>query len=641
MPDQAEIIPDPTLIDVSTENTLVTMIPRHKFTFPPWPAPPEGVTIMSFKNFKQRGIQIVPGQYEEEVDTLGIITVAVKTRHSNDVCKTNTKRKKRAEENAKKAAAGIKKDLWEEWEDKESTRMTTAHVHITSSEKIQQAAADFRSGRPWPKTIDSQHNPERIWHQFLNFCGLGDNAPQPKKKLHIKAFKADGDDDDDDFSDDDNGELADANVKERKISSFVDDPETTIKIFMSSYSRHKGLIWAEDNLKAIPRLMGFWIDFLLRNKVFPSSEVGKLKRAKDVTTLALKEYPLTAKISKIIPDEFSAGCNECWGTKADGYKTLTLDLPPAPPAPVVPAEDTDVTMSSGHITEVADTETSAATEASTTTEIPDESGWGSASAWPAADDGGWGTIDTSDSAGSIWSNSNTIQPGGKEPTTDDFIWSSSKPTSLLPLLGPTALPLTHVPGIVESSMRRVKSINLPPQTVATAPVSEGGPDAEAVELELEKRFARVVLSPWLDWDGGEIPAFSKARILESSVGEVVDPLSSAPSPPPVQAGTTAKKPHDPLTDDITVLLKLSTAQELSEGVGLAGTWVQLVRVPKVVHADAERGEGGEPPAKKKKKSKSKSSAALKKGGYWYVDDLTVTVPSFWAVVGAAKEEVET
>lgn len=159
------------------------MIPRHKFTFPPWPTPPEGVTIMSFKNFKQRGIQIAPGPGDEEVDTLGIVTVAVKTRHNIDVCKTNTKRKKRLEEDAKKAAAGIKKDLWEQWEDKESTRMTSAHAyalpplestclnafffnrHITIIEKIQQAAADFRAGRPWPKTIDSQHNPERIWQQ--------------------------------------------------------------------------------------------------------------------------------------------------------------------------------------------------------------------------------------------------------------------------------------------------------------------------------------------------------------------------------------------------------------------------------------------------------------------------------------------
>jgi hypothetical protein len=397
--------------------------------------------------------------------------------------------------------------------------------------------------------------------------------------------------------------------------------------------------------------MGFWIDFLIRNKVLPSSERNaKLKRAKEVTTLALKEYHLTAKISKTIPDEFSTGCNECWGTKADVYRTLTLDLPP--PAPVAPAEDLDVTMTSGHIAELTDLETSAAnvtiaTEASTTTEIPNVSGWdanidtNTTSGWPKPVEGGpatadtsdtdtgWGTVDTTDTGagwGSVWSN--TVQPG-EEPTTDEFVWSSSKPISLLPLLGPTALPLTHVPGIVESSMRRVKSINLPPQTVATAPVSEG-PDAEAVELELEKQFARVVLSPWLNWDGGEVPAFSKPRILESSVGDVVDPLS--PSPAPVQgnaAGTTAKKPHDPSTDDITVLLRLSTAEDLSEGVGLAGTWVQLARVPKVESGD------GEPPAKKKKKSKSKSSA-LKKGGYWYVDDLTVTVPSFWAVVGGAS-----
>lgn len=66
----------------------------HAYTFPPFPQPPQGVTITPFKEFKERGIQIAPGENDTEVDALGIPTVVLGTPHDTDICKTNTKRKK-------------------------------------------------------------------------------------------------------------------------------------------------------------------------------------------------------------------------------------------------------------------------------------------------------------------------------------------------------------------------------------------------------------------------------------------------------------------------------------------------------------------------------------------------------------------
>jgi hypothetical protein len=91
-------------------------------------------------------------------------------------------------------------------------------------------------------------------------------------------------------------------------------------------------------------------------------------------------------------------------------------------------------------------------------------------------------------------------------------WELTTPESLFSLLGPTALPLTHLPGIVERSMRRIATITRPPSSVAKSPPLPEGvyePNAWAVEIELERRFAMVVLTPMIDWDGGDSPSYTK------------------------------------------------------------------------------------------------------------------------------------
>ena len=326
----------------------------------------------------------------------------------------------------------------------------------------------------------------------------------------------------------------------------------------------------------------------------------------EVIALAKIELPNTSNIAKTFPDKFSLACNACWGQKADGYKALatyddepvvddnnnTSEEPeakrqkcdadiPEPAAPVepekeIPAETTTDTWGTGG----------------------DDGGWGASAE-------GWGPDDVAAGEENSWA---TLQV--------------DEPESLLSLLGPTVLPLTHTSGIVERSMRRILSITRPPPSVAKSPPLPDGvyePNAEAVELELDRRFAKVVLAPMIDWDGGESPVYTRPVILATSRGAVVvqgDKNDTTPaSPTPVQGGSSPQ-PHNPEIDEITVLIDNVANQidYLCVGMAIGGTWVQLVRQeePDVVVA-------------KKKGSKSKKSS------YWYLDELALTVPSFWTV----------
>jgi len=334
----------------------------------------------------------------------------------------------------------------------------------------------------------------------------------------------------------------------------------------------------------MPRLLAFFVEFLLRSKVLPEFE-RNLRRSLEVIAIAQKELPNMSNLSKATPDQLSVGFQNCWGKKADTY---SLEIP----------------MSSGD--EPADTD--APTKNPSDGAIVGETaakdgatGWGNPSAdnntseWgPAAAQNTWGTAPE----GSPWGE---LVPESVEPTEggDDDLspWlETAPPESLLTLLGPTGLPLTHTTGIVERSMRRVKAVIPPPSNPPkSAPQGEGifEPDHDAVEADLDRLFTKVILSPMIDWDAGDSPIYSRPAILKTSQGLVVDPANS---PPEGSAGDgSAATPYNPLHDDITLLV-LATPEKvelLSEGMGLGGTWVQIVR----------HGDGAT--KKKKKKGKSK------------------------------------
>ncbi|KAG6815568.1 hypothetical protein H0H93_009465 [Arthromyces matolae] len=194
-------------------------------------------------------------------------------------------------------------------------------------------------------------------------------------------------------------------------------------------------------------------------------------------------------------------------------------------------------------------------------------------------------------------------------------WEPAVKPSFFPFLGPTAFPLTHTSGIVECSVRRIKSFTEPPalNTIPKSAVTSE-PDADAVEVELEKRFAKVVLSPWAGWDdySDEAPHMAKPRILETSVGPIngvlgedgkVEPFpttgqptagTSEPTETSAPALAEGPKPHDPFNDEITLLVEPALLPLLSTGMGLGATWVQIAR---------QQDLGGEEKTKKKKKGK--------------------------------------
>ena len=162
---------------------------------------------------------------------------------------------------------------------------------------------------------------------------------------------------------------------------------------------------AKANLDCIPRVLDYFIKFLIQSNVLPQVE-DQLHRSLEVISIAMIELPNTWNISKDFPDKFHLACNSCWGKKADGYicqvepvddsaldepkakrQKCDADAPQPQPGKETPAETTD----------------------------------------------SWST-------GGDWGQDITMIDGEK------FGWAEleiDKPESLLSFLGPTTFPLTH------------------------------------------------------------------------------------------------------------------------------------------------------------------------------------------------------
>lgn len=359
----------------------------------------------------------------------------------------------------------------------------------------------------------------------------------------------------------------------------------------------------------------------------------------EVTTLGAKELPLTAKIGRALPDELSTGLMDLFGrmtggsllsedptlggwndcaAKADedreskrqkldgdnGEEKVENEAPGKP-------EDFEAELRAANV-EVIQPHNLPGIEK----EVLDDNvgmdvdfenqgdGWGSAD--PAWASDSWGETNESNVA----DNANWFNEA--EPTS---AWSRPQTSGLMKHMGLTTLPLTHTTGIVEQSTRRIKSIILPASNPPHfTPGGGDDEDPDGVEDELEKRFAKVVLEPWVGEEGSEI---RKPVIRITSKGEVA-PGSLMEDGSKVAGSEDAPNPrlHSPFHTNITLLVNLNSAESLEVGMGLHATWIQLVR--------QEEKKSGE--AKKKKKSKSKKAAPK---GYWYMEELLVTFVSFY------------
>ncbi|KAI0650384.1 hypothetical protein C8Q79DRAFT_998242 [Trametes meyenii] len=581
---------------------------------------------------------------------------------------------------------------YEEWAEDENMRrmMGVVDPSVPRSDRLHQAAHDFKHGRPLHANQELSH----LWDRWRLFLGLiSSMQPPASRKKHAAmrdAFaamaEAPADDDDDDDEDempnarppkaarvvvtnDEEGSRAQTaptaskprfteeqhqqrreyfrEVRDTRMDRFLNDPEKTVKIFLSGYYRDRGLSMSEKSCKDGPLLIGFFLNFLIRNRVFPEYEKG-LRKAVAVTEQARTELLHCFVVCKEIPDLFSNGCEVLYGTmthstvwmnanttsdsdedgpdtkrqKTNGELSEAAVLQEAvgqAPIEVIGADAVmEMEMDAKDVLVDADINGAPAAPIWGTDIPPIESApvWGAHS---VPNDGG--------GAGASWGEANA-QWGAPE---DASVWDTQAKTNPLhDLLGPTVLPLTHTTGVVERSTRRIKSVALPaPPSPSpkgkksksrTAAVS--GPDG--VERELEAHLARVVLIPWHEWDAHALADVKRPIILPASRGAVMLEEEAADAAPP---GEGAVPPHNPFKDEITVLVTPAAAEKLTVGFGVEASWIQLARVDPGVPIVVDEEDFRDPYAPNKKRVGG-PGVPVAPTKYWYMEQVLNVLPSY-------------
>ncbi|KAF7964720.1 hypothetical protein HWV62_3669, partial [Athelia sp. TMB] len=597
--------------------------------------------------------------------------------HNTDESKTGKKRKKKT----KRPVDGepIRRlTWWEEWEEGEEFRLVHAGFgsDVPRVDRLIKASQDFADGRKWPPIITGVRT---FWDQYRLYLGLLSQSPvfrkaptsgqdQPDADIsddedeHMQPMKKIPQVDADAIPEDEDGVAEIEELAEERLLVFLNDPEKSTRIFLTDYMREHGLIWAERHLIIAPRLLSFFFNYLLRNRILPeSSHERGLRAALEVTALALKELPLTSKMGQMLPDTLSMGLRDVFGRMAnetflpntqgilsgwdkcedteeteeeggprkkakvdgDGEPEIKEGESAEEKNPVEEDFEAELKAANAKIIRTDDLDADALkqivednigmdvdVEVNPGDTIID-SGWGTAPTWGDTDEAnsGWAPAAGGDVSNTAWD-----EDAGAEAAWADA-WAPPVHSHLMSVLGPTALPLTHKTGIVEKSTRRIKAIHLPPPIAPSASSSQAAEceDSGAVEEELERRFARVVLEPWV----GDRPEAGAPIIRTTSQGDVYPGsqlegggIVEGDIPPP------EKKVHDPLKSEITLLVELSMVDIMGVGMGVLATWIQLVK-----QEGKDGGAGG------KKKKKSKSSKVPK--GYWYMEEALMSIPSFY------------
>ncbi|KAK0499467.1 hypothetical protein EDD18DRAFT_1069450 [Armillaria luteobubalina] len=601
--------------------------------FPPFPQPPEGLEIIPFKDYKEVGIlKETPDRVER--DALGIPTVAMKTVHATDRCKTNAQGNGK---DNKKSYLRASREWWHDWENLER-RIEPGSAYddrLPLQDRLHQAANDFiRARRPIPQRVN------HMWDQIQLYLGLYQNMPRQKTSSN-KPSK--NDEDDEDFSDDEgepqmelpevsrnmdaqratpprlepynhvkeDSRLVDTDrlktrrslngASKERILDFFENLEKSVAIFLSSYMMTQGFHFDEYKLLDFPRVLGFFIKYLITNNVWPECK-ARLIRSQNTINIASQELMCTSKISKALPDVLNHAFRDHWKINPDVFygdavsdddsdadkpepkrrkvdpeaevefeqslKDVNLDL--------IKPEDMDVLMEEAVVAE--------------------QSGWGSESKWNVDDD-------AVPAPRNAWDN----------PPEQDWSFLTNSP-ALIALLGPTALPITHTTGIVEQSMRRIADIISPSKDASALPHAKD-PSPEAVEAGLERRFTKVVLSPWLRTKTGNheptISSLSKGLVLGK------DNVKA-------DAHLSGPKPHNPWKDNITIFVGENAAKDLRKGMGLGGSWIQMAR----------RQDFGSKADKKKKRKGKKSDDR-----FWYMCSLMTVITSYHVASSEAHGDV--
>ncbi|KIJ57220.1 hypothetical protein M422DRAFT_63007 [Sphaerobolus stellatus SS14] len=622
------------------------------YKFPPYISPPEGVTIVSFEAFLPAGIELVLDPDEDEYDGMGIPTVMLGAKHVPLAEKDKKKKKKKKKDDDNSKVQRKESTWWEDWAEGEDLRRAEVYnPNVPRSERFAQGAAEFQHGRHWKPAAQS------VYDHFRHFAGLKTNPSSHRfgrRDRHNDADAQAEEEEDDEvelsaemkreqdggeeepskiMSDDEEDEPMDVDKadpdtdarmleiqaeierRELRLDNFLNEPERMVRIFFSSFYKEKGLFWSKHRCRDGPLILQFFLNFFIRNRIMPDYQ-RVFEAALRAVNLAAIELPLSSKISVAIPDSFGKACTALWGTRMpqpwigedwnfDTNKEGAAEAVAAADAVDENGENGAQKAPESKSAEVLDPWEQAMRDQgaeridiSTLPPPPDSdidgNGWGT-------NDGtnGWGNGGNDDAAWPLtdsWADAS--DPTKQDPAAG---WEEGlEPTPCLLSLvgGPTSLPLTHAPALIEKSTRRILDFS--------------PPDASAPSV-LNKKFGIMRLAPW--------------KIEEGMEGILPPEIVGREG---VAEGTEA----DARADVIKVYVDMKAIEVLREGMGIFGLWVRVNEVPppeeeKDEGAVKEKKEGGGDKKKRKKKGKGKASGDGDDKVFWYAEMVFEVLPSFW------------
>ncbi|KAF7309217.1 hypothetical protein MKEN_01124500 [Mycena kentingensis (nom. inval.)] len=530
----------------------------HKFTFPPFPKPPAGVEIVSFKDFQEWGPP-VKGEDGIERDGKGIQTLG-----PYPVSK-NKKKKKNKAAVVQAAATG---EWWAQWE-KAGDHPRFRNPYETSMShpiRLHTATEDFERHYA---ILPLQAHPtlkylKDLFDAVKKFVGQMGDKPQIKLGQGGEDAAEPLDDDEDDLMDDlSDGvpyqgpgapadetsahiealeELDEITPGIRKAQRFLDDPEHAVKLFLSYYLIESGQMWDPKKLLAVPRMMRYYLTFLFRTGVISKSDLDKTLVVVEQSAVDL---PGTSRVSPMFPDNFGKACARAFGLAEEEARSWTFSFDEKPQE----KEEEEVALPEGMQLVKDEVMTDIAQNATEEPE-PETDAWG-------GDGGGWGEPDAA-TAASTWGE---FASGVPPPITLESVFGADRAAQLQ---------TTLKPGLAEASTRRVVRVNVTSSTSE----SEG--------------LAELVLAPW--------PGFKKAPDADNAAHQ-------ADNEPRILRASKLAPAHDPLKDEITLLVAAASAEAVKPyvGIGLTGIWVRM--------EGAEKGFAGK----------------------WYTESMYAISPSYWCV----------
>lgn len=184
-------------------------------------------------------------------------------------------------------------------------------------------------------------------------------------------------------------------------------------------------------------------------------------------------------------------------------------------------------------------------------------------------------------------------------------------SSLMTLLGPTTIPLTHEVGYVEESTRYVSKVIMPPE--------KKDKDVSCCSDPFTV-FAQVILKPYKEFAPDHWGTIQRPQL----VNDPLEQLEGASVGAGELSGPTSRfSRHDPEKDGITILVDPNLAPSFLRGMGVGGTFVQLVP-EKPTRTTSKRGRG-----RGRGGASSAANSRETDGTFWYPEKLTQVITSFW------------